>query len=147
MLRMPFPYTIQDAQDWLSQTDNSVSSGEAAIFSICLIDSDEMIGSIELRNINKTQMNAELGYWLAKRHWAKGISTESLRLILRYGFETLGLHRVFACAHDINIASSKLLTSAGFDQEGTMREAYLREGHWHNICVFSLLQKQYVQNN
>jgi RimJ/RimL family protein N-acetyltransferase len=87
---------------------------------------------------------ATLGYWLGKNHWGKKYMSDAIPLVLAHAFKTLKLHRVSVSAFAENEASLKLIQNNGFKQEGIRRERYYRFGRWHDLIVFGLLQKEYL---
>jgi [ribosomal protein S5]-alanine N-acetyltransferase len=78
------------------------------------------LGGIDLNNIKEHK--AEIGYWLGKDYWGQGIMTEAVRLITTYGFEKLGLRRIYAHVFVFNKASMTVLKKAGFKYEGKLRK-------------------------
>jgi RimJ/RimL family protein N-acetyltransferase len=62
---------------------------------------------------------AELGYRLLRRHWRKGLASEGARELIRYGFEDIGLARIFAETMAINAASRATMTSVGMEHVRT----------------------------
>lgn len=56
---------------------------------------------------------AELGYRLLRRHWRKGLASEGARELIRYGFEDLGLTRIFAETMAVNTASRATMAAVG----------------------------------
>ncbi|TKI91645.1 GNAT family N-acetyltransferase, partial [Bacillus wiedmannii] len=71
---------------------------------------------------NKHHKRAEIGYELDDTYWGQGYATEALQAILTYGFETLQLIRIAAVVYVENKASQKLLSKAGFQEEGLLRK-------------------------
>jgi ribosomal-protein-alanine N-acetyltransferase len=70
----------------------------------------------------------DLGYRLRKKYWRKGIATETSIEALKFGFETMGLHQIFAGAHVDNIGSNKVLQKTGL----RFIEAFEFDGAPHN---------------
>jgi RimJ/RimL family protein N-acetyltransferase len=81
-------------------------------------DQDAFIGWWVLRppqgpDQPKVAGEAELGYRLLRRHWRRGYATEGARELIRYGFEVVGLTRIFAQTLAVNIPSRATMTAAG----------------------------------
>jgi RimJ/RimL family protein N-acetyltransferase len=74
---------------------------------------------------------AELGYWIAPEHEGKGLMTEAATLATRWGFETLGLHKVTVSCFEPNIASKRVIEKVGFRYFGRQEEDVWRDGQWH----------------
>jgi RimJ/RimL family protein N-acetyltransferase len=64
---------------------------------------------------------AELGYRLLRRHWRKGLASEGARELIRYGFEDLGLTRVFAETMAVNAASRATMAAVGMQHVRTFQ--------------------------
>ncbi|KAK0646214.1 N-acetyltransferase GCN5 [Cercophora newfieldiana] len=67
---------------------------------------------------------AELGYRLVRKYWRQGLAKEGAKELLRYGFQDLGLHRVFAETMAINVASRATMASVGMRLERTFFEEF-----------------------
>lgn len=113
----PYPYTLDDAEAFLSRAIESVPRTFFAIAT-----ETEAIGSIALTpGQDVHRFTAELGYWLAEPFWGKGIMTEAIKMLSEYAFEKLGIHRIFAAPFATNPASARVLEKAGFILEGVLR--------------------------
>ena len=116
-LRIAHPYTEQDARDFLT-----LAQEPGRIWLAITLRSDgRQIGGIGLR-VDDQHQHAELGYWLGVQYWGQGYATEAAREMLRYGFEDLGLHRIFASHFKHNAASGRILVKLGMHYEGCQRE-------------------------
>ncbi|MCD6226865.1 GNAT family N-acetyltransferase [Candidatus Micrarchaeota archaeon] len=142
-LNIPWPYKKQDAVKWIRNTHYRIKKREEYVFGIILKDGDKLIGAISLMHIDWKNKNAEVGYWLGRKYWGKGYATEAVKLILKFAFRRLRLHRVWAGLFEENIASRRVLEKAGFKLEGIMKECRYRYNKWHNELKFGILKKEY----
>ena len=140
---MPHPYTLDDAHQWINSARRSRQKDTAYDFGIEHRQHKKIIGGISLKNINREDRNAEVGYCLAKEFWRQGIVSEALDLILRFSFRTLRLHRVYAVVHDKNVGSFKLLEKAGFVREGIWREGSRFTGRYCDVYAYGMLRSEY----
>jgi ribosomal-protein-alanine N-acetyltransferase len=92
----------------------------------------------------KQHLRSEIGYQMLPEHWGKGLMTEALRAILRFGFERMGLNSVEAQIDPANTRSRKTLERLGFLQDGLLRESYYFAGEYTDTAVFTLLQREYA---
>jgi len=88
-------------------------------YAVCLKETDEAIGSISLRSAAVTDMTersdeCELGYWLGKPHWGKGIIPEAGEAILRHAFCDLSMNTVWCGYYDGNSRSRRVQEKLGF---------------------------------
>ena len=83
-------------------------------FPVFLKGTGEFVGTCGMEPFELDgQSEAELGYRLCLKHWGKGYATESAEAALRYGFDDLGLKRIFAFALPQNAASLRVLEKLG----------------------------------
>ena len=92
------------------------------VFTIVENSSHSLVGLIGLHRIDHHNGHAELGYFLAKRHWGHGYATEAVRLALEYAFEWLNLRKVYAHVFETNAASIRVLEKNGFTPAGRWRK-------------------------
>ena len=95
-----------------------VLSGPEA-YAICLKSDKRPIGAIELMLNGRTDLSerddeCELGYWLGKPFWGRGIMPEAGRELLRHAFEELGMRRVWCAYYEGNAKSRRVQEKLGF---------------------------------
>ncbi len=91
----------------------TVLSGREA-YAICLKDDGKAIGAIELMFNRKTEAECELGYWLAKPFWGRGLVPEAGFEMLRRAFEDLGVNKIWCGYYDGNTKSKRVQEKLGF---------------------------------
>ena len=139
-LTMPWPYTEDMAKDWINSQSANKESGKCYEFAICFKgEPDKVIGCIALVGIDSRANRAELGYWIGKKYWKQGIATEAAKFMLKFGFEKLGLHSIFARYFDINPASGRVMAKSGMTYVWTMREYECRFGKYHNVGYYEMI--------
>lgn len=107
--RLPYPFTIQDATDWidgLAMREQAVDHGPFAI-----VTGGRLVGVIGL---SERETGWELGYWLASSAWGQGLATEAARLVLERAFDDRQLTHVDAGYFVDNAASGRVLQKLGF---------------------------------
>ncbi|MBC6613165.1 GNAT family N-acetyltransferase [Hymenobacter sp. BT507] len=121
----PHPYTEADGQAYLAFATSPEMS--RCIFAIEV--AGQAVGSIALHpQADIHRRNAELGYWLARPFWGQGISTQAVRQMVDYGFETFALTRIFARPFGTNHASHRVLEKAGFTLEARFPHTLCKNG-------------------
>ena len=99
-----------------------------------------LIGGVNINHVCRgASQSASLGYWLDDARQGEGLMTESLRLIIRYCFETLNLHRLNAACLPHNARSIKLLKNAGFEEEGFAKSYVQINGLWQDHKIYGLI--------
>lgn len=137
-LRIAHPYTEQDARDFLALTREPGKLWLA----ITLRADGRQIGGIGLR-IEEQHRHAELGYWLGVPYWGQGYATEAGREMLRYGFEEVNLHRIFATHFKHNPASGRVLKKLGMRYEGCQRQHLQKLGEFVDSEMYGLLRHEW----
>jgi RimJ/RimL family protein N-acetyltransferase len=128
-LRIPHPYTENDAQVLLGQIAKDKTQTRFGIF---LRDSKDLCGGIGL-NLEVQHDRAEMGYWIGVPYWGRGIATEAAGEVVRYGFEELGLHRIFANCYVGNPASQRVLEKLGMKYEGRFVHHVKKWGEYRDL--------------
>lgn len=124
--RMPFPYTKENADQWLAMiNDHDEVDG---IFRAVLVD-DTIVGniSIELQK-DVRHHDGEIGYFLLTSDWSKGIMSEAVKQICQLAFTKLGILRITGYVYQPNIASQRVLEKNGFKLEGILKKWCLKRG-------------------
>jgi len=86
---------------------------------------------------------AELGYWLAPALWGKGLMTEAAHAVVRWGFESLGLHKVTVGCFAENAASRRVIEKVGFRYIGRLDDDVWRAGRWWSHLRFELTEPEW----
>lgn len=122
--RFPHPYSVDDALAYVAAV-----AARPRQTSFGIVVDGEAAGSISLMpGEDIARATAEIGYWLGRRFWGRGIVSDAVRATTDYAFDHLGLHRVFAVPFARNPASSRVLEKAGYVREGLMRRSALKAG-------------------
>ena len=110
---LPYPYTEQDAIDYISAM---LSSDKNETFAFAITADERVIGSIGVfRQGNIHRRTAELGYYIAEGFWGKGIMTEALAITSKYLLEIEDNIKKIHATHDlINPASGRILEKSGY---------------------------------
>ncbi len=137
-LRIPHPYTEQDARAFLALAQEP----DKIWLAITLRSDGLQIGGVGLR-LDRQHHHAELGYWLGVPYWGQGYATEAAREMLRYGFEDLGLHRIFASHFKHNPASGRILVKLGMRHEGCQREHLRKWNEFVDSELYGLLRQEW----
>jgi RimJ/RimL family protein N-acetyltransferase len=134
--RFPQPYARADAETFLRGVAAHPDENDFAIATPA-----EVIGCIGLqRQHDVHRLTAEIGYWLGEPFWGRGIATRALRAFSDWVFVTTALQRLYACVFETNPASARVLEKAGYDFEGRLRRAVVKEGRVLDQLVYARLR-------
>jgi RimJ/RimL family protein N-acetyltransferase len=137
-LRIAHPYAEQDAWAFLELAKEP----DKLWLAITLRADGRQMGGIGLR-IEPEHRHAELGYWLGVPYWGRGYATEAAREVLRYGFEDLGLHRIFASHFKHNPASGTILKKLGMQYEGCQREHLRKWDQFVDSELYGIMRREW----
>ena len=138
--RFPHPYTNEDAAVWLALVAAKPDGSRFAI------EVDGVLaGGIAIEPFTQEHADVgDLGYWLGREYWGRGIATSLVRALVRHGFETLNLRRLEAPVMAANVASARVLEKAGFVCEATLSQYYVdREGTLHDGIMYRMIRSEY----
>ena len=113
--RVPYPYRQTDATEFIDRSEIAWAERNASRFVIIL--KREIVGGIGLERHDKSLF--DLGYWIARRHWNKGIATEAVFAIIDFAHEQLAASGITASCYEENQRSEKVLLKANFSRVGS----------------------------
>lgn len=108
--RIPYPYGLSDAEDWLAATN-----AEGGAFAIDL--DGELIGCCG--TAVEDEATAEIGYWIGRPWWGRGFATEAVEALVGYEFFVARRRKLVALRFADNPASGRVLEKNGFQETGT----------------------------
>jgi len=141
-LRIPHPYEDGMAEQWIGKHQENFHLGREVNCAIALRADGVLIGSIGLI-IDRDNDQAELGYWIAKPHWNQGYATEASAAVVRYGFEVLGLNRIYASSFSRNPASGRVMEKIGMSYEGCLKQHVKKWGVYEDLVHYGILKGDY----
>lgn len=114
------------------------------IFHLVDRSSDTVIGWCGYHTWFREHRRAEIGYMLfSEEFYGKGLMSEAVKEVIRYGFETMKLNRIDALVGPENHASLKIVDKFGFKQEGVLRHHYFTKERFEDSVYFGLLAEEY----
>jgi RimJ/RimL family protein N-acetyltransferase len=135
LVSLPYPYTVDHAEEWVAATQVALTAGAAAELAVFLDGS--LVGSVGLRLLGPDFASGEVGYWVANAARGRGVATAATRLLSDFGFRTLGLRRIELNAAVANTASRRVAEKAGFELEGIRRAWRTVAGVPTDHCLYS----------
>ena len=131
-------FTRESQENWMK---TMVETGKVVQMIICDSASDEPLGSVYIRDIDRHHNKAEYGIFIGEPDArGRGVGTAAAKLMLRYCFEEEGLHRVYLRAFSDNIQAIKSYEKAGFVREGLLRDDVCIEGQYRDIVWMAAIR-------
>jgi ribosomal-protein-alanine N-acetyltransferase len=110
---------------------------------VVLRESHGLIGGCGLTVEGPDGKEAMLGYCFDRSHWRNGYATEAAGAMLRFGFQTLGVHRIYSTADELNVGSWRVMEKLRMKREGRLREHIWCKGRWRNSFLYSILEDEW----
>jgi RimJ/RimL family protein N-acetyltransferase len=137
------PKDINEVKKHINERIKKAKRGSSFEMCIYLKETDELIGSAGLVKIDLNNEYVELGYWVAKPFWHRGIATEATSLILAYVFNTLKANNIVIMCNPKNIRSRAVAEKLKFHLDGILRSHVKIREKFTDKCSYSLLRKDY----
>jgi ribosomal-protein-alanine N-acetyltransferase len=126
-------YTLEGQRDRLERLVTYAMDDTDYYFGIFTNADNHLIGSINLFSLIRGSIqSAFVGYFLDEKQNGKGYTTEAVKLIVKFAFDELKLHRVEAGVMPHNLGSIRVLEKAGFEKEGLARKNVKINGKWED---------------
>lgn len=140
-LRIPHPYTSSCAAEFLAcVAATTADEGRPRQFAIRARDS-RLIGGCGFEKPSRfSPHRSEIGYWLARPYWGRGWMTAAIRRLVRHAHDEWELVRLTAWIFAWNEASARVLAKCGFQEEGYLRQHYLKSGQYIDGRMFGRLK-------
>ena len=136
--KIPQPYREEDALLWINQGSKDKAISRAITFQ------GEFCGviGVYLQSFDY-QHSAELGYWLTKNLWGKGIASKATLLFTKLLFSSTHITRIYNPVNADNIASIGVMKNAGFTLEGILKQSAYKYGKYNDEHLYALLKEEH----
>ncbi len=109
LTRVPYPYTLSDAEEWLARVEENP-------FNLSIFLNDKLIGGVSLSD--RRDNSYELGYWVGADYWGQGFATEAASGLLHLAHSQIRSLVVVANVYKENVVSAQVLRKLGFTATG-----------------------------
>jgi ribosomal-protein-alanine N-acetyltransferase len=141
-IHIPHPYAEEDARSFLAKASEDFLAGRSVSFAVSILPGRELCGALGL-HFADAHKRAELGYWIGVPFWGKGYATEAASVAVAFGFETLGLNRIFAHHFAGNTASGRVLEKIGMRHEGRFPQHIQKWDRFVDLENYGLLAEEF----
>lgn len=133
---------ISEINALFEKIQGAYENKEGIAWSVRLKERRELTGTIVFHNVKQEHFRAEIGYLLHHPWWSRGIASEAVAAVMKYGFGQLCLHTIEAVINPSNAASRRVLTKNGFVKEGFFKENYFYNGKFYDSEVYTAFHPQ-----
>ena len=132
-------FTRESHENWIR---TMIDTGKVVQMIICEEGTDRPLGSVYLRDIDRTHQKAEYGIFIGEADArGKGYGSAAAQLMIQYAFEEMKLHRLFLRVYADNIQAIRSYEKAGFVKEAHLREDVYIDGKYHDIVLMGILNQ------
>ena len=133
--------SIEDSRAFLEFATQKYENGGEPDWGIVYRGNGCLVGACGLVNWEAEHARAEVGFVLSREYWGRGLMSEAVQAILRFGFERMNLNRIEARCIAENAASARVMEKAGMFYEGTLRQREYIKGAYRDIKLYAILKK------
>ena len=138
-LRIPYPYTVENADTFLEIIQSTESKVGHPVHFAIRNEHDRLVGVLGFEGLCHGH-RAEIGYWLARPYWGQGVMTRAVSAACELATVQWKLVRITADVFDFNQASARVLEKNSFRFEGTMRKMHLKDGKFIDAKLYALVR-------
>lgn len=132
-------FTRESHENWIK---TMIETGKVVQMMICELSTQKAIGSVYVRDIDRTHQKAEYGIFIGEESArGKGYGTAAAKLMIRYCFEELMLHRLFLRVYAENDRAIRSYEKAGFEKEAYLRDDVFVGGKYRDIILMGIVNK------
>ncbi len=149
-IQKTFPVTLtscsdlENTRDFIARNLEKEQNQDGHHFYLRHNDTNNLIGYVCIKNVNKTIQKCELAYFIDKDFEGQGIISGAVSQTIDFCFNDLSMNKVFICTSKVNTASQRIATKHGFRQEGILREEFKSgDAILEDIVYFGLLKSEY----
>jgi ribosomal-protein-alanine N-acetyltransferase len=137
--------SITETINRLTEITNQYVSEKFCYWGIVVKETGELIGTIDLFNINEDTENCEVGYNIGFNWWNKGYGTEALHAVVEFAFRIMDIHKISATHNIDNPASGKIMLKVGMKREGIIRHMIRKNNQYKDCGIYGILQQEYFE--
>lgn len=133
-------FTKESHENWIR---TMVETGKVVQFMICEVAGDKPVGSVYIRDIDHTHHKAEYGIFIGDTQArGRGYGTAAARLMIKYCFQELKLHRLFLRVYAKNQQAIRSYEKAGFTKEAHLRDDVCIDGTYEDIILMGIINEE-----
>jgi len=139
----PPPSSVEGFERFIAWTERQRLAGAYACFAITVKGMDTAVGIFQLRELEPGFGTAEWGFAMGSVYWGTGLFESGAELVIKFAFETVGVHRLEARAAVHNGRGNGALRKVGAVQEGILRKSFLKNGEYLDQTLWTILDEDW----
>lgn len=133
-------FTRESHENWIR---TMIETGKVVQMMICERETGRAVGSVYIRDIEPIHQKAEYGIFIGEDDArGKGYGTAAARLMIKYCFEEMKLHRLFLRVYAENEQAIRSYEKAGFVKEAYLHDDVYVDGRYRDIVLMGIINQQ-----
>jgi RimJ/RimL family protein N-acetyltransferase len=143
-LMVSIPLSMPQEEQWFSHMLEQPAEEHPLVIEVNTPEGWTAAGNIAFHDVDWKERCAEIGIFIGEKSlWSRGYGREAMKLMLRHGFNTLNLNRIFLRVYASNQRAEKSYEYAGFVHEGRLRQAHFQDGQYVDVLIMSVLRSEW----
>lgn len=126
----------EDEEEWIKKNIKAYKEKSPEEYNLAITLDGNYIGSIGIHHVNYKKKNTQIGYWIGKDYWGKGITSQVIKKFVNHITMRFGFKEVIATPFSNNEPSQKVLEKAGFDYKRTKKKAFKKHSKWLDEKIY-----------
>lgn len=131
---------------YLTHLQRQYAGGCFFDWAVVLREENKMIGTCGFARLDDANNSGEIGYVFHPDYWGRGLASEAVRMVLKYGFLSLKLQRIEARCMEENERSLQVMKRCGMQYEGTLRDVLYIKGKYRTVSVCAALREDFIRS-
>ncbi|HPH95643.1 MAG TPA: GNAT family protein [Anaerolineaceae bacterium] len=145
-LLISYPMSMAEEERWFDHMLTTPAAQHPMVIEIRDEEQWVPVGNCAFHEIDWRNRFAEIGIFIGeKRFWNRGVGTTVMKMMLKHGFETINLHRIYLHVFSTNPRAIRSYEKAGFVHEGRMRESRYQNGAYADTLIMSVLRHEWKE--
>jgi RimJ/RimL family protein N-acetyltransferase len=141
---LPLSATVEE--NWFDQMLIQPAEQHPMVIEVRSQENWLAVGDCGFNSVDHHNHSGEIGIFIGRKDlWNRGYGTETMRVLLKHGFYTLNLHRIFLRVFETNQRAIRSYEKAGFVHEGRLRQAHYRNGKYEDVLFMSALKPEWQE--
>jgi RimJ/RimL family protein N-acetyltransferase len=142
----PPPTTVEGFERFIAWTHRQRALGQYVCFAVVPTGGTPAVGLFQVRQLEPGFKTAEWGFAIGSPYWGSGLYSEGANLLVSFVFDAIGVHRLEARAATINGRGNGALAKVGAVFEGVLRRSFLRDGHYLDQNLWSIIDEEWRES-
>jgi diamine N-acetyltransferase len=142
------PLSLAEEEQWYENMHKTPQAEHVLVIEIKTNEGWKAIGNTSFMDVDCRNRLGEVGIFIGeKEYWNQGYGSEAMRVMLKHGFETLNLNRIWLRVYEQNLRGIRAYEKVGFQHEGRLRQAVFLNGRYYDVLLMSVLQNEWLAHS